>query len=187
MLFYSAWLTLQFFVSDTSKWVVYVCLFSACMNGRMNRGRNWSVQLQSTSTTPCPTFRRFSQMSVCFPLRLVWRSLQSLTESLSTMIWNDCDCICVCLGSSFPPGFMFLIQKIFVMLFRTLAHLFSTHYQDAIAAELHPHLNTLFTHFITFSHTFRLLEPSETAPIDELIAVLAHWNTWRGAHQRAHH
>lgn len=74
---------------------------------------------------------------------------------------------------------MFLIQKIFVMLFRTLAHLFSTHYQDAIAVELHPHLNTLFTHFITFSHTFRLLEPSETASIDELIAVLAHWNTWR--------
>uniref|UniRef100_A0A673G6J9 Si:dkey-266m15.5 n=1 Tax=Sinocyclocheilus rhinocerous TaxID=307959 RepID=A0A673G6J9_9TELE len=75
-------------------------------------------------------------------------------------------------GSSFPSGFIFLIQKIFVMLFRTLAHLFSVHYQDAIAVEIHPQLNTLFTHFITFSHTFRLLEPSETAPIDELIAVL---------------
>lgn len=69
---------------------------------------------------------------------------------------------------------MFLIKKIFVMLFRTLTHLFSIHYQDAIAVKLHPHLNTLFTHFITFSQTFRLLEPSETAPIDELIAVLTH-------------
>ncbi|XP_001339864.2 MOB kinase activator 2 [Danio rerio] len=77
-------------------------------------------------------------------------------------------------GSSFPPGFMFLVQKVFVMLFRTLAHLFSVHYQDAIAVELHPHLNTLFTHFITFSHMFRLLEPSETAPIDDLIAILTH-------------
>lgn len=90
-----------------------------------------------------------------------------------------CDCIWVCLGSSFPPGFIFLIQKVFVMLFRMLAHLFSTHYQDAVAVELHPHLNTLFTHFITFSHTFRLLEPSETAPIDEIIALLTHWNTWK--------
>lgn len=77
-------------------------------------------------------------------------------------------------GSSFPPGFIFLIQKVFVMLFRMLAHLFSTHYQDAIAVELHPQLNTLFTHFITFSHTFRLLEASETAPIDEIIALLTH-------------
>lgn len=77
-------------------------------------------------------------------------------------------------GSAFPSGFMFLIQKIFVMLFRTLAHLFSVHYQEAIAVKIHPHLNTLFTHFITFSHMFRLLEPSETASIDELIAVLTH-------------
>ncbi|XP_051580908.1 MOB kinase activator 2-like [Myxocyprinus asiaticus] len=77
-------------------------------------------------------------------------------------------------GSSFPPGFMFLIQKVFVMLFRTLAHLFSAHYQNAIAMELHPHLNTLFTHFITFSHAFRLLDPAETAPIDDLIAGLTH-------------
>ncbi|TRY58655.1 hypothetical protein DNTS_024796 [Danionella cerebrum] len=76
-------------------------------------------------------------------------------------------------GSSFPAGFLFLIQKIFMMLFRTLAHLFSVHYQDAVAVELHPHLNTVFTHFITFSHIFRLLEPSETAPIDDLIAALA--------------
>ncbi len=90
------------------------------------------------------------------------------------------------LGSPFPSGFMFLIQKIFMMLFRTLAHLFSDHYQDAIAVEIHPHLNTLFTHFITFSHMFRLLEPSETAPIDELIAVLTHWFTnTRNIHVRS--
>ncbi|XP_056622869.1 MOB kinase activator 2 isoform X1 [Triplophysa dalaica] len=75
-------------------------------------------------------------------------------------------------GLPFSPGFMFLIQKVFVLLFRTLAHMFSAHYQDIIAMELHPHLNTLFLHFITFSHTFRLLDPVETAPIDDLITVL---------------
>lgn len=151
------------------------------MNGRMNRGRNWSVQLRSTSITPCPTSRRYSLMNACFPPKLVCRSLKSLQRALAPMrkMMCVCDCIWVCLGSSFPPGFIFLIQKVFVMLFRMLAHLFSTHYQDAITVEIHPHLNTLFTHFITFSHTFRLLDPSETAPIDEIIALLTHWNTWK--------
>lgn len=78
-------------------------------------------------------------------------------------------------GLSFPPGFTFLIQKVFVMLFRTLAHMFSAHYQDSVTMELHPHLNTLMLHFITFSHTFKLLDPAETAPIDDLIAVLTRW------------
>lgn len=154
-----------------------LCAFPACMNGRMNKGRNWSVQLRSTSITPCPTSRRYSMMNACFPPRLVCRSLKSSQRALSTKCVTVR--VCVCLGSSFPPGFIFLIQKVFVMLFRMLAHLFSTHYQDAIAVELHPQLNTLFTHFITFSHTFRLLEASETAPIDEIIALLTHWNAWK--------
>ncbi|XP_076848949.1 MOB kinase activator 2 [Brachyhypopomus gauderio] len=72
----------------------------------------------------------------------------------------------------FPNGFIFLVQKVFVLLFRTLAHLYSAHYQDAIAMEIHPHLNTLFTHFITFSQAFRLLEPLETAPLEDLITIL---------------
>ncbi|XP_037396114.1 serine/threonine-protein phosphatase 6 regulatory subunit 2 isoform X2 [Pygocentrus nattereri] len=74
--------------------------------------------------------------------------------------------------AQFPPGFMFLVQKVFLLLFRTLAHLYRAHYRDAIAMEIHPHLNTLFTHFITFSHAFKLLEPSETAPLDDLITAL---------------
>lgn len=74
--------------------------------------------------------------------------------------------------AQFPPGFMFLVQKVFLLLFRTFAHLYSAHYRDAITMEIHPHLNTLFTHFITFSHTFRLLEPSETVPLDDLISAL---------------
>ncbi|KAL7878530.1 hypothetical protein AOLI_G00095040 [Acnodon oligacanthus] len=74
--------------------------------------------------------------------------------------------------AQFPPGFMFLVQKVFLLLFRTLAHLYRAHYRDAITMEIHPHLNTLFTHFITFSHAFKLLEPSETAPLDDLITTL---------------
>ncbi|KAK3548927.1 hypothetical protein QTP70_021687 [Hemibagrus guttatus] len=77
-------------------------------------------------------------------------------------------------GVTFPNGFMFLVQKVFLLLFRTLSHLYSAHYRDAVAVDIHPHLNTLLTHFITFSHTFRLLEASETAPLDELINALTH-------------
>ncbi|KAI5624325.1 MOB kinase activator 2, partial [Silurus asotus] len=79
-------------------------------------------------------------------------------------------------GVKFPNGFMFLVQKVFLLLFRTLSHLYSAHYRDAVAVDLHPHLNTLLTHFITFSHTFRLLEASETAPLDDLINTLTHYH-----------
>ena len=80
--------------------------------------------------------------------------------------------MCVGVDAQFPPGFMFLVQKVFLLLFGTRAHLYRAHYRDAITMEIHPHLNTLFTHFITFSHAFRLLEPSETAPLDDLITAL---------------
>ncbi|KAK2848442.1 hypothetical protein Q7C36_010124 [Tachysurus vachellii] len=77
-------------------------------------------------------------------------------------------------GVKFPNGFMFLVQKVFLLLFRTLSHLYSAHYRDAVAVDIHPHLNTLLTHFITFSHTFRLMEASEMAPLDDLISALTH-------------
>ncbi|GAA6100983.1 MOB kinase activator 2 isoform X1 [Tachysurus ichikawai] len=77
-------------------------------------------------------------------------------------------------GVKFPNGFMFLVQKVFLLLFRTLSHLYSAHYRDAVAVDIHPHLNTLLTHFITFSHTFRLMEASEMAPLDDLIGALTH-------------
>ncbi|XP_062861306.1 MOB kinase activator 2 [Trichomycterus rosablanca] len=77
-------------------------------------------------------------------------------------------------GGKFPNGLMFLVQKVFLLLFRTLAHLYSAHYRDAVSMDIHPHLNTLFTHFMTISHTFRLLELSETAPLEDLITALTH-------------
>lgn len=80
-------------------------------------------------------------------------------------------------GVKFASGFMFLVQKVFLLLFRTLAHLYNAHYRDAVAMDIHPHLNTLFTHFMTFSHMFRLLEPSETASLEDLVSALTHYNT----------
>ncbi|KAJ8411202.1 hypothetical protein AAFF_G00172080 [Aldrovandia affinis] len=75
-------------------------------------------------------------------------------------------------GYPFPNGFMFLVQRIFLYLFHTLAHLYWAHFRDVVRMEMHPHLNTLFTHFVTFSKEFQLLEPAETSQMEDLIHTL---------------
>uniref|UniRef100_A0A672IK45 Si:dkey-266m15.5 n=1 Tax=Salarias fasciatus TaxID=181472 RepID=A0A672IK45_SALFA len=76
-------------------------------------------------------------------------------------------------GSVFPTGFVFLVQKVFLLLFRTLAHIYWSHYRETLAMGLHPHLNTLFRHLILFCQQHALLEPEDTEPLQDLIAALA--------------
>ncbi|XP_039617469.1 MOB kinase activator 2 isoform X1 [Polypterus senegalus] len=80
------------------------------------------------------------------------------------------------IGSTFPPGFIFMAQKIFLYLFHILAHFYWAHFQEIARLELHPHLNTLYFHFISFSQEFKLLEPQETAIMDELSRALLKHN-----------
>lgn len=75
-------------------------------------------------------------------------------------------------GSVFPTGFVFLVQKVFLLLFRTLAHIYWCHYRETLALGLHPHLNTLFTHFTLFCRQHSLLEPEDTEPMQDLISAL---------------
>uniref|UniRef100_H3AJQ6 Si:dkey-266m15.5 n=1 Tax=Latimeria chalumnae TaxID=7897 RepID=H3AJQ6_LATCH len=75
-------------------------------------------------------------------------------------------------GSGFPKGFVSLVQKIFLLLFRILVHIYWAHYHQAAKLDLHPHLNTLFKHFIIFSQEFALLEDSDTAVMASLITAL---------------
>lgn len=75
-------------------------------------------------------------------------------------------------GSVFPTGFVFLVQKVFLLLFRTLAHIYWSHYRETLALGLHPHLNTLFAHLTLFSRQHALLEPEETEPLQDLISAL---------------
>lgn len=75
-------------------------------------------------------------------------------------------------GSAFPKGFVFLVQKVFLLLFRTLAHIYWSHYRETLALGLHPHLNTLFTHLTLFSRQHALLEPEEIEPLQDLITAL---------------
>lgn len=75
-------------------------------------------------------------------------------------------------GSTFPTGFIFLVQKVFLLFFRTLAHIYWSHYRETIALGLHPHLNTLFSHLMLFCRQHGLLEAEETEPLQDLISAL---------------
>uniref|UniRef100_A0A667ZF29 MOB kinase activator 2-like n=1 Tax=Myripristis murdjan TaxID=586833 RepID=A0A667ZF29_9TELE len=78
-------------------------------------------------------------------------------------------------GSVFPAGFVFLVQKVFLLLFRTLAHIYWSHYRETLALGLHPHLNTLFTHLTHFCQQHSLLEPEDTEPLQDLITALGQY------------
>ncbi|KAJ8245633.1 hypothetical protein GJAV_G00272830 [Gymnothorax javanicus] len=84
----------------------------------------------------------------------------------------DEDVFPTAVGSPFPNGFIFLAQRVFLYLFHTLAHLYWAHFRDAVCVGMHPHLNTLFAHFLAFGREFELLEPTDTSPLSDLISAL---------------
>uniref|UniRef100_F6VTF8 MOB kinase activator 2 n=1 Tax=Equus caballus TaxID=9796 RepID=F6VTF8_HORSE len=71
-------------------------------------------------------------------------------------------------GREFPSSFESLVKKICKYLFHVLAHIYSSHFKETLALELHGHLNTLYVHFILFAREFNLLDPKETAVMDDL-------------------
>lgn len=75
-------------------------------------------------------------------------------------------------GREFPSSFESLVKKICRYLFHVLAHIYSSHFKETLALELHGHLNTLYIHFILFAREFSLLDPKETAVMDDLTEAL---------------
>uniref|UniRef100_A0AAZ1WV32 Uncharacterized protein n=1 Tax=Oreochromis aureus TaxID=47969 RepID=A0AAZ1WV32_OREAU len=75
-------------------------------------------------------------------------------------------------GAEFPTGFVFMVQKVFLLLFRTMAHIYWSHYTQAQQVGLHPHLNTLFMHLTLFCRHHGLLDPEDTKPLQDLITAL---------------
>lgn len=75
-------------------------------------------------------------------------------------------------GAEFPTGFVFMVQKVFLLLFRTMAHIYWSHYTQAQQVGLHPHLNTLFMHLTLFCRHHGLLDPEDTEPLQDLITAL---------------
>ncbi|CAF4949633.1 unnamed protein product [Rotaria sp. Silwood1] len=54
------------------------------------------------------------------------------------------------LDHKFPSTFSIIIRKMVRLLFHCLSHIYAVHYHQLIQYELHPHLNSLFLHFISF-------------------------------------
>ncbi|XP_045871346.1 MOB kinase activator 2 isoform X3 [Meles meles] len=75
-------------------------------------------------------------------------------------------------GREFPSSFEALVKKICKYLFHVLAHIYWSHFKETLALELHGHLNTLYAHFILFAREFNLLDPKDTAVMDDLTEVL---------------
>ncbi|XP_063492154.1 MOB kinase activator 2 isoform X3 [Symphalangus syndactylus] len=82
-------------------------------------------------------------------------------------------------GREFPSSFESLVRKICRHLFHVLAHIYWAHFKETLALELHGHLNTLYVHFILFAREFNLLDPKETAIMDDLTE-----ESWLSAAQR---
>ena len=60
-------------------------------------------------------------------------------------------------GQPFPPDFVDTVRKIFRRLFRVYAHIYHSHFNQVCELGEEAHLNTLFKHFIFFSHYFKLI------------------------------
>lgn len=75
-------------------------------------------------------------------------------------------------GLTFPPTFMATVRKIFKLLFHVQAHMYYAHFSDFVNHELYSYLNTVLMNFILFQQEFHLLDPKETAPLDDLLLAM---------------
>jgi hypothetical protein len=64
------------------------------------------------------------------------------------------------LDQQFPLNFDSLVRKMVRLLFHAVAHLYAVHFRQLIELQLHPHLNSLFLHFISFLITSNII-PSD--------------------------
>ncbi|KAI9357037.1 Mob1/phocein [Zopfochytrium polystomum] len=75
-------------------------------------------------------------------------------------------------GAEFPRDFHATIRNIFRQLFRVYAHLYTAHSDKMTLLSLDGHLNTLFSHFISFGREFDLIDKKDMAPLQDLIVGL---------------
>lgn len=76
------------------------------------------------------------------------------------------------IGVPFPKTFLQIVKNIFKRLFRVYAHIYHSHFPKIVSLGEEAHLNTSFKHFIFFVQEFKLIDPKELAPLQELIDSL---------------
>lgn len=68
--------------------------------------------------------------------------------------------IALLLDQQFPLNFDSLVRKMVRLLFHAVAHLYAVHFRQLVELQLHPHLNSLFLHFVSFLITSNIV-PSD--------------------------
>ena len=81
-------------------------------------------------------------------------------------------CLSVFAGNVFPATFESVVRRIHRHLFHVIAHIYHAHFKEIALLKLHPHLNTLFQHFMTFNRKYNTLEEKETEVLDDLFVKL---------------
>nr|AFK46383.1 unknown [Lotus japonicus] len=69
----------------------------------------------------------------------------------------------------FPKNFQTIVKNLFKRLFRVYAHIYYSHFQKIVSLGEEAHLNTCFKHFYMFITEFKLVDPAEMAPLQDLI------------------
>lgn len=85
---------------------------------------------------------------------------------------EDESCLPSKYGSTFPVGFSTTVKKFVKLLFHVIAHLYYSHIEEIVNLQLHSHLNTVFIHLMYFDNRFSLLDPRDTAPLDDLAVAM---------------
>lgn len=70
------------------------------------------------------------------------------------------------LDQQFPLCFDSLVRKMVRLLFHTIAHLYEKHFHQLIDVQLHPHLNSLFLHFILFLITSNIISSPDSSIVN---------------------
>uniref|UniRef100_A0A8C5WF63 MOB kinase activator-like 2 n=1 Tax=Leptobrachium leishanense TaxID=445787 RepID=A0A8C5WF63_9ANUR len=92
--------------------------------------------------------------------------------SIIQKILTDEDLVPTKQCKDFPKTFQPAIQKTFRLLFHLLGHIYTCHFKTVVQLELHPHLNTLYLHFLLFCAEFHLLDSKELASSEDLTTAL---------------
>ncbi|CAH3039943.1 unnamed protein product [Pocillopora meandrina] len=75
-------------------------------------------------------------------------------------------------GLTFPATFLTTVRKIFKLLFHVLAHMYYAHFNNLLNHGLQSHINTVLMNFFLYHQEFNLLDPKETAPLDDLLQAM---------------
>jgi len=82
---------------------------------------------------------------------------------------NDEEVFPTRIDCKFPSNFRQVVTKIMQRLFRVYAHIYHEHFKDILRLNAPAHLNSAFKRFVLFCKEFKLLQPRDTAPLQDLI------------------